>query len=704
MALETGKLSLGAAGWAAKTLTVHSEEFIRLNFPRLAAALEYMPAGVTIVDRDLTIRFWNPAFCQMQGFPDDVMFPGITMAEVFRYIALRGDYGPGDVEQLVAERVALCLKFEPHNFTRTSADGVILNIIGRPTYDTDGAISGFVTIYHDVTAERRYEEQLEAKNRELEHARQLAEAASVAKSQFLSNMSHEIRTPLNGVIGMAYLALKTDLDPRQRDYLEKIRFAGEHVLGIIDDILDISKIEAGKMELQHTDFSLDQVVRTLTTVVAPKAASRNLELVFDLDPALPPVLVGDPLRLGQILINYANNAIKFSERGRIAIRARKMVGDANDCLVRFEVSDQGIGLSEAEMAKLFVSFQQADSSTTRVYGGTGLGLAICKQLAQLMGGDVGVQSRPGAGSTFWFTAHLGVSDKSMAAFISQVGDAASELLASVPAPASLAALKRARILLVEDNAFNQQIGQEMLEQTGASVCLANNGAEALELLRKVEFDCVLMDMHMPLMDGLETTRRVRTELQLPDLPVLAMTANATTESRLRCIEAGMNDFISKPVQPALMYQTVAHWLSRDAARGAPGAEAAQTMQDPAQAAGAGSPVFDISVLSALLGDDLPKVRKFAHKFLLSSQEGVRDMEAALVSGEVQAVRDLGHRIKAAARSVGAFRMADLCEDLEALDQGEAAGAAAGALVAQLKDVLLLVSQQVTRHTAGMADS
>ncbi len=648
-----------------------------------------MPVGVTIVDRDLTIRFWNPAFCQVQGFPDGVMHPGITMADVFRYIAQRGDYGPGPIEELVAARVALCLKFEPHNFTRTMANGAQLNIIGRPIHGADGAVTGFVTIYHDVTAERRHE-------KELEEARELAEAASKAKGQFLANMSHEIRTPLNCVIGMAYLALKTELDANQRDYLEKIRFASEHVLRIVDDILDISKIEAGKMEVQQAEFSLGQVVQTLTSVVAQKAASRNLDLVFDLDPALPPVLLGDPLRLGQVLINYTNNAIKFSERGKIEIRARKVAGDARHCLVRFEVSDQGIGLSEEEIARLFVSFQQADASTTREYGGTGLGLAICKELAALMGGEVGVHSRPGAGSTFWFTARLGVPASTGAALIDQISHAAARLLAPAPALAPPAAQRAARILLVEDNSFNQQIAREILEQAGATVCIAHHGVQALQMLQQADYDCVLMDVQMPQMDGMETTRRIRATPALASMPVLAMTANATMEVRKHCLDAGMNDFISKPIRPALMLQTIAFWLPQDSKL--PGVAPAAAAPDARPGPCGDAAAVDLSVLTTLLGDDVPKMRKFANSFLQSSREGVQHMEAALARGQVEEVRALGHRIKSAAHGVGAGGMAELCRDLEYLPPGDADSevARAAPMVAQLRQMLEQVALQFSQ--------
>jgi PAS domain S-box-containing protein len=708
---------LGATPMAVASLTdisyrKRSEDALRQGEQRLQEIIKMMPTGLFIKSPEGRFLLMNPA-CEAQlGY---------------RFVELNGgDDSPfHSPDELAATRArdreafdgGVMLDYEEVVWSPTLREQRHLRSFKNPVFDEQGRPAYLICMSIDITDSKRAEQALRELNEHLEErvaqrteqldqAKQVAEEASLAKGQFLANMSHEIRTPMNGVIGMAYLALKTDLDPRQRDYLEKIRFAGEHLLGIIDDILDISKIEAGKLEIEQVDFALDHVMQTLTTVVAPKAAGKGLNLVFELDPNLPPVLRGDPLRLGQVLINYANNAIKFSQHGNIIVKVVYVVGGSDNCLVRFEVRDHGIGLSEEEMGKLFQSFQQADTSTTREYGGTGLGLAICKQLAQLMGGEVGVRSAPNEGSTFWFTAQLGVSTRAVPELISRVSDAAAELVASARTAAVMSTLKHARILLVEDNTFNQQIALEMLEEAGSSVCLANNGAEALELLRQASFDCVLMDVQMPLMDGLEATRRIRADPALADLRVLAMTATATSEDRVRCLDAGMDDFISKPIQPALMFQTIANWLPSQRADDAalpPPRRAAPAFK----ATLAGDPaIVDLSILAQLLGYNPQKIRKFAFKFLQTTQSGFREMETALAAGDVGRVRELGHRIKSSARTVGALGMADLCQSLELLaaDAPDEEAARARAIVARLWPLLELVTEQIMINTTFANDN
>jgi len=530
---------------------------------------------------------------------------------------------------------------------------------------------------------------------ELHRLKARADAASKAKSDFLSNMSHEIRTPMNSIIGMTHLALQAAPDARQRDYLEKIYHSGQHLLGIINDILDFSKIEAGMLELSRVCFMLDALMRNVEAQLGTAAMAKGLGFDIEIAPVLMRPLCGDSLRLEQVLLNFASNAVKFSERGRITLRARLARAFGPEVLVRFEVEDRGIGIDAADLPHLFTPFQQADQSATRRHGGTGLGLAISRQLAELMGGEVGVASVLGEGSTFWFTARLALDD----AGGGRSGAVLGAGLGAAPAPAQ-ARLDGCAVLLVEDNPFNQQVARELLALSGAAVEVANNGQEALAAMANKDFDCVLMDVQMPVMDGLEATRRIRQDPALQHTLVVAMTANAGVDDRARCLAAGMNEFLAKPVVPELLAATIARCLGRTTA---PVADVAVT-RAPGSAAGAGqggqADVLDLASLANTAGGDTERMRKYAFLFLDTARENLAGIDSALAGGDLTHTASLAHQLKSAARAIGAASFGAICEDLEAQPKrsprlGAAGTAQARALAARLRALLIRIEREVS---------
>jgi CheY-like chemotaxis protein len=385
------------------------------------------------------------------------------------------------------------------------------------------------------------------------------------KGNFLANMSHEIRTPMNAIVGMTHLALRSTQDARLLDYLQKIQQSSRHLLGIIDDILDFSKIEADKLTFEQIDFSIATLLDNFTNLISERAYAKGLQLMQDVAPDVPDLVVGDPLRVGQVLINYGNNAVKFTHQGDIQVSVSVQHLEPDHVTLRFAVRDTGIGLTPEQAGELFQSFHQADSSTSRRYGGTGLGLAISRKLAERMGGEVGVSSQLGEGSTFWFTVRLGRTQQPQPALkpVPHTAEGvAPRAAAAHDARATGAATGTAfgRILAVDDNEVNLQIARELLRNQGFDVDVALDGQQALDLVRVQAYDLVLMDMQMPVMDGLSATRAIR---QLPEglrLPIVAMTANAMEKDRQDCLEAGMNDFITKPMDPALLAAVVQSWV------------------------------------------------------------------------------------------------------------------------------------------------
>jgi PAS domain S-box-containing protein len=698
--------------------------------------------------------------------------------------------------------------------------------------DKNGHPLEVVGSWSDIDARKAAERAFQAAQAELETATAAALEANEAKSVFLANMSHEIRTPMNAIIGLSHLALKTDLTPRQRDYVLKVKSSGQHLLGIINDILDFSKIEAGKLSIETIDFDLDKVLENVGNLMSEKASAKGLELIFEVAPEVSTHFRGDPLRLGQILINFCNNAVKFTEHGEVAVEVRVLEENPDSQLVQFSVSDTGIGMTEAQIARLFQAFEQADASTTRKYGGTGLGLAISKQLTELMGGHVEVKSEPSKGSTFRFTARLGkgtaiirprllqsdlrgrrvliIDDNPHAravlsnmltnmTFIADEAASGEEAINMVrqaakldqryeiafvdwqmpgmngietgkrilkipdlPLPPHLVMvtaygreevlkqaeesgfenvlikpvtssilfdtavvalgadqerpepvdagpsfdidrLRGARVLLVEDNEINQEVAIGQLEDAEVFVDLAENGEVALSMAKDNDYDVVLMDMQMPVMDGIEATRILRANPRYETLPIIAMTANAMASDRELCLEAGMNDHIAKPIDPEQLFGVLLRWIRRTDGDGKIANIRTSAHAAKGQASETDVVIPGIDVRSGLkrTGGHRQRYETLLRKFAEQQLDTADAMQAALSKGDAATAERIAHSLKGAAGTLGAAALSEAAASAEtAIKTGRGVDAALKSLSVALDPVLAGIRKALPDEGAG----
>ncbi len=546
-----------------------NEKALHESRTSLQLLLDSMAEGAYGVDTDGNCTFVNQAFLRLLGYRKPQEILGQHMHELIHHSKADGRLYPADecrMYRAFQERQPIVVADEV--FWRRDGAPVPVEYRSYPIVK-DGTVLGAIATFIDISerlqaeAERvqhrdHLEELVHSRTSELLEAKDAAEAANRAKSSFLANMSHEIRTPMNAIIGLTHLLHKQVLEPKAHGQLLKIGDAAQHLLSIINDILDLSKIDAGQLKLELGDFPPEQLIDHAMNMLSERANTKHLRLAKEIAANVPLRLNGDALRLKQALLNFLSNAIKFSSAGQITIRARVDEENGTRVLLRLEVEDQGIGIDRKEKARLFQAFAQADESTTRKYGGTGLGLAINKRLAGLMGGAVGVDSRVGVGSTFWMTARLGKA-------MDDADRRVSKTVATLPAEEQLAQRYRGkhtvRVLIAEDEPFNQEVARELLAETGLLVDVVDNGQQAVERVRDGDYALVLMDMQMPVMDGLTATQAIR---RLPGkaslLPILAMTANAFADDRQRCLDAGMNDHFGKPVDPDKLYSSLLRWL------------------------------------------------------------------------------------------------------------------------------------------------